>query len=163
MLQEIPVQWQEGTISGCEIRSLRKFSDDRGWLAEFFRHDELTEDLHPVMGYLSLTHAGVSRGPHEHRDQTDLFLFYSGIFQLYLWDTRKDSPTYGYRYRTEVGEANPAIVIIPPGVVHAYRNAGASDSFIINCPNRLYGGERKREPVDEIRYEELEHTPFAME
>ena len=161
-MQEIPVEWQEGAIDGCEIRGLRTFGDDRGWLAEFFRHDELSEDLHPVMGYLSLTHAGVARGPHEHVDQTDIFLFYSGTFRLYLWDTRRDSPTFGRHFQAEVGETNPAVVIIPPGVVHAYRNTGDADAFIVNCPNRLYAGKGKKEPVDEVRYEELEDSPFVM-
>lgn len=142
---------------------LRKFGDERGWLAEFFRRDEVPEELRPAMGYLSLTHPGVARGPHEHEEQADLFLFFSGTFRLYLWDTRPDSPTYGHRVRTNLGEQDPAVVIIPPGIVHAYRNDGDRDAYIINCPNRLYAGQGKQGPIDEIRHEDRPGSPFVLD
>lgn len=157
------IQWKEGEIEGCVLTPLQKHSDDRGWLAEFFRMDELPTNLHPAMGYLSLTYAGVSRGPHEHEEQTDLFLFFDGTFRLYLWDSRRDSPTYGKRRRERVGYANPSAVIIPPGVVHAYMNIGESDAYSINCPNRLYAGDGKQGPVDEIRHEDVEHSAFVLD
>ncbi len=115
------------------------------------------------MGYVSLTRAGVVRGPHEHVEQTDLFLFFSGAFRLYLWDTRSDSPSFGCRFQEEFGADRPAAILVPPGVVHAYRNVGAEDAWIVNCPNRLYAGEGKGEPVDEIRYEDRSDSPFAMD
>lgn len=155
--------WKQGEINGCEIHPLRFYGDDRGWLAEFFRCDELAEEMRPRMGYVSLTHPGVARGPHEHVAQTDLFLFFSGAFRLYLWDMRSDSPSCGYRFREEFGVARPAAILVPPGVVHAYRNVGAEDAWIVNCPNRLYAGEGKHEPVDEIRYEDQPDSPFSMD
>ena len=155
--------WKDAPIDGCPITPLKKFTDTRGWLAEFFRHDELAPGLHPVMGYISLTHPGVARGPHEHRDQTDLFVFFNGTFRLFLWDARPGSPTYGHRQVVDLGEANPAVAIVPPGVVHAYRNVGERDAIIINCPNRLYAGEGKNEPVDEIRHEDHADSLFVME
>ena len=157
------MNWNDDAIASCTVKPLKKYSDERGWLGEFFRHDELPATLHPTMGYLSLTKPGVSRGPHEHEHQTDLFLFFSGTFKLYLWDDRKDSPTYGNRQIVEVGEANPTIAIVPPGVVHAYWNVGETEALVVNCPNKLYAGEGKNEPVDEIRHEELENSPFIME
>lgn len=155
--------WKDGEIEGCRIQHLRQFSDERGWLAEFFREDELPKELHPVMGYLSLTHPGVARGPHEHEAQTDLFLFFDGHFRVYLWDARRQSPTSGHRRRLELGASEKAVVIVPPGVVHAYRNIGDTDAFIVNCPNALYAGQDKAEPVDEIRHEDLDDSPFVMD
>jgi len=34
---------------------------------------------------------------------------------------------------------------------------------VINCPNRLYAGEGRREPVDEIRHEDDANTIFRMD
>ena len=155
--------WIEGSVDGCIVRLLQPFRDERGWLAEFFRQDELPAELHPEMGYLSLTHPGVARGPHEHRKQTDLFFFFSGIFRLYLWDPRAESPTSGNRIRADLGAAQPAVVIVPPGVVHAYRNVGDDDAYIINCPNRLYRGRGRNEQVDEIRHEHREDSPYILD
>ena len=160
---EKTVHWKEGAIDSCIVKPLRKFEDGRGWLGEFFRHDEVPESLHPAMGYLSLTNPDVSRGPHEHKYQTDFFLFFSGSFRLYLWDDRETSPTYGTRQILNVGQENPMIVVIPPGIVHAYWNVGEEAALVINCPNKLYAGEGKAEPVDEIRHEEIENSPFIME
>ncbi|GAB5517761.1 MAG: dTDP-4-dehydrorhamnose 3,5-epimerase family protein [Rhodothermales bacterium] len=155
--------WTDGTIEGCTLTPLKPFSDERGWLAEFFRHDELGTNLHPVMGYVSMTRPGVARGPHEHVEQTDLFVFFHGTFRLYLWDTRNDSPTKGVRAVYTVGEAEPAIILVPPGVVHAYKNTGSTDGLIVNCPNQLYAGVGKAQPVDEIRHEDLADSPFTLD
>lgn len=155
--------WKDGPIEDCELTSLKKYMDDRGWLGEFFRHDELPEALHPTMGYLSLTLPKITRGPHEHVKQTDLFLFFSGTFRLYLWDARPDATTYGNRQVLSVGVDNPVRAIVPPGVVHAYRNIGDQEALVINCPNQLYAGAGKKEPVDEIRHEDINNSPFILD
>ena len=61
-----------------------------------------------------------------------------------------------------VGEDNPAVVLVPKGVVHAYQNVGAVDGIVINCPNRLYAGEGRKQTVDEIRHEVDSETRFRM-
>jgi dTDP-4-dehydrorhamnose 3,5-epimerase len=157
------VTWVDGDIDGCSIRELKTFSDERGWLMEFFRSDELDRALHPSMGYISQTEVGVTRGPHEHEDQTDLFVFFHGTMRLYLWDARKGSPTFGHRKTVDLGQNRPAIVIVPPGIVHGYKNVGPSPALIINCPNRLYAGEDKAGPVDEIRHEDDPDSPFKLD
>ncbi|WP_352431630.1 dTDP-4-dehydrorhamnose 3,5-epimerase family protein [Pyrinomonas sp.] len=161
---EIVSEFKRGIIEGVIVRDLRKFVDERGWLAELFRHDELAAEFHPRMAYISATQPHVTRGPHEHRDQADLFCFIGpSNFKLRLWDNRKDSPSFGMMMTLFVGEDNPKAVLIPPGVVHAYRNIGHVPGIVINCPNRLYMGEGRREPVDEIRHEDDPHTIFKMD
>jgi dTDP-4-dehydrorhamnose 3,5-epimerase len=61
------------------------------------------------------------------------------------------------------GEATPQSVLIPKGIVHGYRNVGDVDGMVINCPNRLYMGGGKSEPVDEIRHEDDPSTPYRMD
>ena len=156
--------FQEGTIDGVLIRPLKRFQDARGWLIELYREDELDSADHPSMAYLSQTLPGVARGPHEHRQQTDHFSFVGpGDFKLYLWDTRPDSPTLDYRLTLVVGESNPQAVIVPPGVVHAYKNISHIPGLVFNCPNRLYAGRQRQEPVDEIRHEDLTDSPFLLD
>ena len=45
------------------------------WLAEVFRLDEIEPEFAPAMAYVSMTAPGVVRGPHQHREQADLFCF----------------------------------------------------------------------------------------
>ncbi len=155
--------YKEGPIAGVEFRAVRRFTDSRGWLSELYREDELSSGLHPVMAYVSQTEPGVARGPHEHVDQTDYFVFMGpGDFAVCLWDTRRDSPTYGQKQRRICGQSNPCAAIVPPGVVHAYKNISDSPGWVFNAPNRLYAGEGKKSPVDEIRHEESADSPFHV-
>jgi dTDP-4-dehydrorhamnose 3,5-epimerase len=156
--------FKNGTIQDVVVRNLAKFIDDRGWLSELYREDELEKEYHPVMGYVSMTAAGVARGPHEHGDQADCFAFIGpSNFKIYLWDIRKSSPTYMTRQVVYAGEDAPRSLIIPKGIVHAYRNIGDSQGMVLNFPNRLYAGSGKKSPVDEIRHEADAGSPFRLD
>jgi len=152
----------EVIIEGVEVTALRYFHDDRGWLSEVFRNDELS--VVPAMAYVSETHPGVARGPHEHRDQTDIFIFMGpSTFRMYLWDNRPGGPTEGRKMRFDVGVDRPTRVVVPPGVVHAYKNIGSGQGLVLNCPDQLYAGEGRKEPVDEIRWEEDTSGRFSLD
>ncbi|MCA1624703.1 MAG: dTDP-4-dehydrorhamnose 3,5-epimerase family protein [Acidobacteria bacterium] len=155
----------KGKIHDVVIYPLRKFVDERGWLAELFRHDELEEEFYPAMVYISVTEPNVQRGPHEHETQADLFCFIgAGNFKLRMWDNRAESPTFRNVMTMFVGADNPQAVIIPKGIVHAYKNISATEKgVVINCPNRLFMGEGKREEIDEIRHEDDPDSIFRME
>ena len=141
-------------IPGVVIKDLSRFTDERGWLMELFRDDELPEGFEPTMAYLSMTKPGVARGPHEHVHQTDGFVFLNGQYELYLWENRD---AHEEKFEThKVGAENPCLVFVPPGVVHAYRNVGTEEAFVLNFPNQLYAGWGKKEPVDEIRHEDFD-------
>jgi dTDP-4-dehydrorhamnose 3,5-epimerase len=153
-----------GSIDGVIWKPLKKFHDPRGWLCELFRHDELSAEFHPVMAYISMTEPGVARGPHEHVDQADCFCFIGpSNFKVYLWDNRPASKTHNVMQTDVVGIDKPALLIIPPGVVHAYRNVGSQQGVVFNCPNRLYRGHGKKDPVDEIRHEDDAHSRYRLD
>jgi dTDP-4-dehydrorhamnose 3,5-epimerase len=153
----------DGAIDGVIVRPLKAHTDQRGWLMEVFRADELSEELLPAMAYISQTEVGVVRGPHEHVDQTDYFVFLGpGEFELYLWDARDDSPTHGCKLVYRCGQSSPCSVIVPPGVIHAYKNVGSTAGWVFNAPNRLYAGYGKREPVDEIRHEDRSDSLYRV-
>ena len=152
-----------GEIREVIVKQLSKFRDSRGWLTELFRVDEWPAEFHPAMSYISSTLPGITRGPHEHVDQADLFCFLGpSTFKLRMWDNRSDSSTYGNVQTIYVGDNNPVVVLIPKGVVHAYQNVGEIDGIVINCPNRLYMGVGKTEKIDEIRHEDDPDTKFEM-
>lgn len=156
--------FEEGPIEGVVLKALPKHEDARGWLVELFREDELPAENRPSMTYVSQTLPGVARGPHEHRQQSDFFAFIGpGEFKLYLWDTRRDSPTCGRRLTLVVGESNRQSVLVPPGVVHAYKNVGSIPGLVFNGPDRLYAGWGRTEPVDEIRHEDLPNSPYVLD
>jgi dTDP-4-dehydrorhamnose 3,5-epimerase len=149
----------EAAIEGVIIRKLGVYTDERGWLSELFRDDET--DFRPAMAYISMTKAGVTRGPHEHMDQSDFFCFF-GNFRLYLWDNRKGPSQYGERFELDT-RGKPVTVIVPPRVVHAYKNMGPGEGLVLNMPDRLFKGRGKTGPVDEVRYENDPGSPFRID
>ncbi|HBA89391.1 MAG TPA: dTDP-4-dehydrorhamnose 3,5-epimerase [Geobacter sp.] len=156
--------YKKGRIHDVTAKPLAKFLDERGWLCELYRSDEIDAAVMPTMAYISMTQPGVARGPHEHKDQTDYFCFMGpSNFKVYLWDARVDSPSYGVKQVLFAGLDAPMMVVVPPGVVHAYKNVGTENGIVFNGPNRLYAGEGKREPVDETRHEEVAASPFQLD
>lgn len=144
-------------IEGVVFRELKKYEDDRGWLAELYREDEWISHR-PAMSYISMTMPGIIRGPHEHRHQSDLFYFI-GQFTVTLWDNRPQSVSY--QTKSVIGMTDFA-VLVPPGVVHAYQNTGNTPAFVINFPDRLYRGLLRQGLVDEIRHEDDPQTIFKV-
>lgn len=146
-------------MEGVEIKELAVFEDGRGWLAEVIREDE--SEISPVMTYISMTKPGLARGPHEHVEQTDVFCLL-GHFRLYLWDNRESSATYKQKKIVDTQDA-PLVAVVPPGVVHAYKNMGTKDGLVMNLPDRLYKGWGKNEPVDEIRHEDDSSSDYKID
>ncbi len=158
------MHFREGKIAGVIRKPLSKFHDARGWLCELFREDEIPAEFRPVMAYISMSEPGIARGPHEHVDQADCFCFIGpSSFKVYLWDNRRGSSTYCVHETAIVGDENPTLLIIPQGVVHAYKNIGGVPGIVFNCPNRLYRGAGKKGPIDEIRHEQDAASPFRVE
>lgn len=149
-------------IEGVIIKKLKKNEDARGWLVEIYRNDEIK--YFPAMGYISVTKPGVVRGPHEHKEQSDFFVFAGpGKFRMHLWDNRCDSATYKEKLEIEGGEDNQIAVLVPPGVVHAYKCISDADAWSINLPDKLYAGVDKKEELDEIRWEKYPENPFKID
>ncbi len=148
-------------IKDVIIKKLNKYNDERGFLSEIYRSDELK--YKPEMAYISVTKPGVVRGPHEHKFQSDCFVFCGpGTFSLHLWDRRENSESNGEYLNIDLGEDSPGLVIVPPGVVHGYKCISNVDAYCLNFPDKLYRGDGKQEEVDEIRWEEDKNSPYKI-
>ena len=152
------MKFKNGEIEGVIVKKLSRFSDERGYLIETFRTDNLPNKLKPMMSYISYTRPGITRGPHEHEKQTDIFCFMGpGNFKIKLWDNRENSKTFGNYAELIGGKDNPIQLIVPPGVVHGYKNISEDEiGMVMNYPDKLYGGLNKKEKIDEIRCEDKE-------
>ncbi len=152
-----------GGIEGVVYKEVAMHHDSRGWLAECFRQDEVSPETWPVMSYISVTLPGITRGPHEHQDQTDYFCFPgTARFDVKLWDNRDGSATQGESVLFTAEQGRVTVIIVPPGVVHAYKNVDDRPGMVVNYPNRLFAGNGRNEPVDEIRHEEQAGAKFRF-
>lgn len=144
-------------IDGVKIFALDNEikEDDRGSLVEIARTDWATHSS-IAMAYVSVTHPGVTRGPHKHEKQSDWFYFMPGTMcQVGLIDDRDTSRTKGVVQLIDIHTDECLSIMIPSGVIHWYKNLSESCMMtVINLPSHLYRGIDYKEPADEIRYEE---------
>ena len=105
------------TIPGVQVTTLERFSDERGSFAEIARAS--TSGLDFLQASHSHSTAGVLRGLHYHRVQTDLWYLAVGRARIALVDLRGGEE--GLTTMTWVADAaEPATVLIPAGVAHGY-------------------------------------------
>jgi dTDP-4-dehydrorhamnose 3,5-epimerase len=147
-------------IKDVKIKRLKVYFDQRGWLSEIYRQDQTS--FRPKMSYVSQTKPGIWRGPHEHKKQSDFFIFLTGKFKLYLWENRRGKKNYRRLQTVVVGGKNPSSVLIPPGVVHAYQCISKTPGLIINLPDKLFMGQGRKQKVDEVRWETDPDSPFKV-
>jgi len=124
-------------IDGVIVRPLRKNADERGFLMEVLRSDwEGFEKF--GQSYVSLNYPGVIRAWHYHKKQTDYFVCVSGMIKVPLYDAREGSKTSRQINEFLMGDDNPIMVKIPPGVYHGYKTVGVKPSLLVNFPTELY-------------------------
>ncbi len=140
-------------IEGVAIKKLRLIPDERGYLMEMLRADD---DIFQKFGqvYLSVGYPGVVKGWHYHKVQTDFFTIVSGMMKVVLYDGREGSPTHGEINEFFMGELNPILITIPPGVLHGMKAIGDRPGLLVNCPTEVY---RYGEP-DEFRVDPHDGT-----
>ena len=148
-------------LPGVRVEALPVFKDVRGSLHELFRVDEVPAGFQPMMTCSSWSHAGVTRGPHQHVGQDDYFTFAGpSNFTVFLWDDRPGSALAAKGWFILTGEQAPTRIYVPRGVVHAYRNTGSAYGLVVTTTNLLFKGEGRRDPVDEIRHELNPNSPY---
>jgi len=124
-------------IKDVKTKKLVPLPDERGRLMEILRSDdELFQRFGQV--YMTTAYPGVVKGWHFHKKQTDHFACLSGMTKLVLYDRRADSPTKDEVQEFFIGDKNPLLVTIPPGVLHGFKCISEHESIMINVPTELY-------------------------
>ncbi|HXM94071.1 MAG TPA: dTDP-4-dehydrorhamnose 3,5-epimerase family protein [Candidatus Dormibacteraeota bacterium] len=138
-------------IDGVRIESLQVYPDDRGFFMELARLGKgLATQMVPegdrrIQVSFTLTYPGTIKGIHYHSEQTDLWVPVFGMVQVFLYDLRRNSKTFGLINTIYVGKFRPWEILIPPGVGHGYKALGVEPIQL------LYFTDRHYNPADELR------------
>src|SRR3990172_673199 len=133
-------------IDGVKTKEIKVIPDERGFLMEMLRSDdEIFERFGQI--YMTCCYAGVVKGWHYHRLQTDHFVCVRGMAKVVLFDGRDESASNGEINEFFMGEQRQILLKIPPLVMHGFKAVGNEHAYIINCPTEQYN---RREP-DEYR------------
>ena len=144
-------------IDGVKTKNLRVIPDERGWLMEILRcDDEIFMNFGQV--YMTTAYPGVVKAWHYHKKQTDNFTCIKGMMKVALYDDRKGSDTHGEVDEFFVGEKNPMLISVPPGVYHGFKAIGGRQAMILNTTTETYNyadPDEIRRPYDdpEIGYD----------
>ena len=97
-----------------EVVPLRRFEDERGWLAEIARATKMAKPIRQTN--VSFSRQGTIRGLHYHeRGQDDLFVCLQGRARVVALD--RDT---GETYAEDIGDGNFAAVYVPGTLAHGF-------------------------------------------
>ncbi len=138
-------------IDGVQIEPLQIYPDDRGFFTELARLGKglatnmVPDAVHKIQVSLTLTYPGTIKAIHYHSEQTDLWAPISGMVQVFLYDLRRRSRTFGAINTIFAGRFQPWEILIPPGVAHGYKALGVEPIQLVYFTDRHYN------PADELR------------
>jgi len=138
-------------IEGVQIEPLAVYPDDRGFFTELARLGKglatkmVPDEQRKIQISLTLTYPGTIKAIHYHSEQTDLWAPISGMVQVFLYDLRVQSKTFGAINTIFAGRFQPWEILIPPGVAHGYKALGVEPIQLVYFTDRHYN------PADELR------------
>jgi dTDP-4-dehydrorhamnose 3,5-epimerase len=154
--ENIIVRGSASLIDGVGIRRCKVLPDERGRLGEIFRADDPWFEKFGQV-YFTTTYPGVVKAWHYHKKQTDHIYVVKGMLKVALFDDRKDSPTYGVVNELYIGEHNPAILRVPPGVQHGWMCISTNEAYIVNITSETYNYS---EPDENRTDPHKNHIPY---
>lgn len=128
-------------IEGLWVIQPKVFADNRGYFLESYNKSVFESkglDLEFVQDNQSLSHAGVLRGLHFQNPpfaQGKLVRVITGAVFDVAVDIRKNSPTYGKFFGTELTEENKWMMYIPEGFAHGFLTLRDNTIFSYKCTN----------------------------
>jgi dTDP-4-dehydrorhamnose 3,5-epimerase len=125
------------SIEGVSLKPLKIIPDERGWLMEILRCDDEVFDTFGQV-YLTTAYPGVVKAWHYHAKQTDNFTCIHGMMKVVLYDAREGCSTRGNLMELFIGERNPLLVTVPPGVYHGFKAIGPETAYFLSIPNLPY-------------------------
>ena len=114
-------------LSGAALITLPAFNDARGSFIKTFQDSFFKQsaiDFELKESYFSVSHKEVIRGMHfqlpPHHHAKVVFCPHGSILDV-LVDLRRQSPTYGQYFATELSAANHKAFYIPAGFAHGFK------------------------------------------
>lgn len=124
-------------IDGVKLKSLKVAADERGHLMEIMRNDEPPFECFGQV-YLTTNYPGVVKAWHLHQKQTDHICCIKGMIKVVLYDARCGSPTEGEINEFFIGEYNPCLISVPPGIYHGWKGISEEEAYVISVPTEPY-------------------------
>lgn len=157
--QQITPNWHliEDGIDGVHVHEVLHVPRAHGVITELYRPEWDPSGMPVVHAYQSRLYPGAIGAWSCHARTIDRLFVNQGSLRVVLFDGREDSRTHGRVHEVYVGDARPALIVVPVGVWHGLQNLGSADALVMNFPTQAYDyadPDHYRLPVDtpEIPY-----------
>jgi len=126
----------EHVLKGIAIKTISRFNDERGSLAELIRMDwkDILNEDHIVQANFATSYPGIIKAWHRHlRGQTDYFIVLKGAMKICAYSEEK-------KELTEIVSTGQdlQVVRIPGNYWHGYKVFGDEIAFLLYFTTRLY-------------------------
>jgi dTDP-4-dehydrorhamnose 3,5-epimerase len=135
-------------IDSVMCRKLNPIHDERGYLMEILRNDDPEFTIFGQT-YITTSYNGVVKAWHLHNEQVDRICCVKGMIKLVTIKEMSDN-----KYDVSelfIGEKNPCLVTIPPGIYHGWK-AYDGDAIVMNITDIPYNREKPDEYRKSVAY-----------
>ena len=142
-------------IQDVRVVPLTCHVDDRGYLMEVLRSDDGHFRRFGQVYIVGDPMKGTIKAWHKHVKMWEWFAVSHGIAKFALYDDREDAATYRETNTFVLGERNPAVLIVPPGVYHGHM-ALTDDVQLVAVSSEPYNPNQPdevRAPWDSFGYQ----------
>ena len=125
-----------------KIKELEIHSDNRGWLVELLKANELEKPVKQL--YIASIKPGCVRGNHYHSKRMEWFFIVAGKAELSLQDIKTKE-----KIHFKLSPKEPKVITIFPYIAHAVKNIGKEIVYLVSAQSDIYN---PRKP-DAFRWE----------
>ncbi len=135
-------------IDGVKITEKKQIFDERGKVMHMIKASDPEFNNFGEI-YFSCINPGVIKAWHIHKKMTLNYIVLSGQIKFVIFDSRKDSNTYGEIMELFLSPENYKLVTIPPNVWNGFKGLGNTVSIVANCSDYEYADDEiMREDYD---------------
>ncbi len=138
--QSVTPNWETlepALIEGVVLKNVRHVPTAYGHLTELFRDDWGLKG-HWGQAFQSCFQPGAISAWHAHATTRDGIFVNRGMLKIVLFDSRKDSKTYGNINEFKLGDLRPGLLIVPSCVWHGVQNISSNGASLINFVDHAY-------------------------
>jgi dTDP-4-dehydrorhamnose 3,5-epimerase len=125
------------------VKKLKKFEDERGYLFETLRSDDSLFEGKFGQALVSLSKPGQIRAWHRHKNQTDYTVCVKGNIKLCTAEEKENGKVEIKEYL--MGKDNMILVKVPAGVWHGYTPIGEKEVLVFYIMDQTYDSKNPDE------------------
>lgn len=129
---------RKSPIQGVLFRESKNVMTERAVVRECYRKDWALHDREIKHIIAVSSWPRQITGWHKHLIQTDHVFVVKGTFKGVLFDDRDESPTRGEIQVIQLSDMRPGVLVIPPGIWHAFENLTMEPATLLNYFDREY-------------------------